>query len=75
MGSELIAYDSVEAWQVLEDDYIRFVYDGETHEGLVLNVEDYGQFVEINLRDEVEGDKINYVVVHELEVELMTREQ
>lgn len=54
--------DTIDAYAVEAQDYVRFVYGLETREGTVLAVEDHGDTITLILSDDLEGDTVSYDV-------------
>jgi hypothetical protein len=70
--SERSCIDTVDAYAVEPQDYVRFPYGMETREGSVLAVEDHGDTVTLVLSDDLEGDTIAYDVPALSSVEILS---
>jgi hypothetical protein len=58
--SDRSVLDTVDAYVIEPQDYVRFTEGTETHEGTVLAVEDHGDAITLVLSDDLEGDTISY---------------
>jgi hypothetical protein len=58
--SDRSVLDTVDAYAVEPEDYVRFTDDDGGHEGIVLAIEDHGDAVTLVLSDDLEGDTIEY---------------
>jgi hypothetical protein len=69
--SDRSVVDTVDAFAVEPQDYVRFTDGTEVHEGAVLAVEDRGDTVTLVLSDDLEGDTIAYDVDALTQVEIL----
>jgi len=60
--SDRSVVDTIDAFAVEAQDYVRFVSEGTEHEGFVLSVDDNGDTVTLVLSDDLEGDTVSYEV-------------
>lgn len=70
--SDRSVIDSIDAYVVEPQDYVRFCDDTGTHEGVVLSVEDRGDAVTLVLSDDLEGDTIEYEMEALTQVEILS---
>jgi len=69
--SDRSVVDTVDAFAVEAQDYVRFMDGTEVHEGAVLAVEDRGDTITLVLSDDLEGDTITYELEALTQVEIL----
>jgi len=69
--SDRSVVDTVDAFVVEAQDYVRFTDGTEVHEGAVLAVEDRGDTILLVLSDDLEGDTIAYEVEALAQIQLL----
>jgi hypothetical protein len=69
--SDRSVLDTVDAYAVEPQDYVRFTDGTEFHEGTVLAVEDHGDAITLTLSDDLEGDTIEYEIEALAQVEIL----
>ena len=69
--SERSVLDTVDAYAVEPEDYVRFTDGTEAHEGIVLAIEDHGDAITLVLSDDLEGDTIEYQIEALAQVEIL----
>ncbi len=71
MGIELSVFDTVLGFQVEPGDHVRFTLDNVTHSGIVLDVEDKGDKIDVTLDDDTEGDSETFELDFDDDVEIV----
>ncbi|AVD99399.1 hypothetical protein SEA_BILLNYE_228 [Streptomyces phage BillNye] len=69
--SDRSVLDTVDAYAVEPEDYVRFVDSEGVHEGIVLAIEDHGDAITLVLSDDLEGDTIDYQIEALSQVEIL----
>lgn len=69
--SDRSVLDTVDAFAVEPQDYVRFQDGPEVHEGAVLAVEDRGDTILLVLSDDLEGDTVAYEVEALAQIQLL----